>query len=249
MSAPYDSYDYQSYWHGREFEDKCERLCLEKIFSLVPQKGMIVDIGGGFGRLSTLYSKYFDQCLVIDPSEKLLVQGRKLAKNCSNVNFKKGCLPHLPLEKETVDVAIMIRVSHHLPDLSPSLIEVHRILKKDGYFVLEVANKIHFLARIKALFRGDFNFARNLEPVERRSKENIEEGLIAFSNHHPQKVINDLKEIGFCVKDIYSVSNFRSTLVKTIFPEKVLVALEGFLQKLFAGLFFGPSVFIVAQKK
>ncbi|MGI5826563.1 MAG: class I SAM-dependent methyltransferase [Patescibacteria group bacterium] len=249
MSAPYDSYDYQSYWHGRKFEDKCERLCLEKMLNLVPQKGLIVDIGGGFGRLSTLYSSYFDQCLVIDPSEKLLFQGQKLAKNYANVAFKQGSLPNLPLKSETVDVAIMVRVSHHIPDLSPSLTDVYRILKKDGYFILEIANKIHFLARIKAWLRGDFSFGRNLEPVERRSKESIREGLIAFSNHHPDKVIKDLKDIGFCVKEIYSVSNFRSTLIKTIFPEKMLVALEGFLQRFFARLYFGPSVFILAQKE
>lgn len=249
MSAPYDSYDYQSYWTGREFEDKCERLCLEKILSKLPQKGLIVDIGGGFGRLSTLYSSYFDKCLVVDPSRKLLAQGRKLSKNCPKISFKLGSLPHLPVESETADAALMIRVSHHIPDLAPSLRDVHRILKKDGYFILEIANKIHFLARIKSLLRGDFAFARSLEPVERRSEESIREGLIAFSNHHPDKVISDLQKIGFSVKQTYSVSNFRNTLLKKILPEKVLLAFEALFQKLLAQAYFGPSIFVVAQKE
>lgn len=249
MSAPYDFYDYQSYWTGRRFEDKCERLCLEKIIKLIPPKGLIVDIGGGFGRLSSLYSSHFDKCLVVDPSEKLLAEGKKLAQNSPNIYFKQGSLPNLPIDDETGDAAIMVRVSHHIPNLCPSLKEVHRILKKDGYFILEIANKIHFLARIKAFLKGDFTFTKKMQPIERRSKKNIKKDLIAFSNHHPDKVIKDLKKTGFSINEIYSVSNLRNPAIKSIFPEKILLFFERLLQKPLAFCYFGPSVFILAKKE
>jgi len=249
--APYDSYDYQSYWLSREFEDQCERLCLKKIFTLIKDRRFLVDIGGGFGRLSTCYAPLFKKCLVIDPSIRLLTAGKKLAreKGLTNVEFKQGQLPRLPLKDNSCQNVLMVRVSHHLPHLSPTLKEIDRVLEKDGYLILEIANKIHFLARLRAFLRGDWSFARSWETVERRSQENINRHSIPFSNHHPQKVFQDLIESGFTLKAVYSVSNFRHPIFKKLFPQQWLLKLEDWLQLRLAPLFFGPSIFILAQKK
>jgi len=95
----------------------------------------------------------------------------------------------------------------------------------------------------------NFSFTRNLEPIERRSQENIQQKAIAFLNHHPKKVISELKNSGFTVKEILSVSNFRSSILKKIIPQKVLVSWERVLQKLLGRFFFGPSIFILAKKE
>jgi ubiquinone/menaquinone biosynthesis C-methylase UbiE len=249
MPAPYDSYDYLSYWEDRSFEDCCERLALERFLKKIGRQETIIDIGGGFGRLLSLYAPLFKKCWVTDPSERLLAMGRELNKGIKNVTFRKASLPRLPFAKNSFDTVLTIRVSHHLRELRPAFIETGRLLKPEGFFILEVANKIHFLARVKALLTGDFSFVQNLEPIEKRSQENIRSRAIIFSNHHPKKVIQELEETGFVVKEILSVSNFRRPFLKKILPHAWLLSGEKFCQKPFGQFFFGPSIFILAQKR
>jgi ubiquinone/menaquinone biosynthesis C-methylase UbiE len=248
MIAPYDSYDYLSYWKKRSFEDLCEKEAIASFFQKIKEKGSLIDIGGGFGRLSDFYSSKFKECLVVDPSKKLLEIGQERCRELKNVSFKEGTLPRLPVKDNSFDVAMMIRVSHHLEDLGPSFKEVGRILKKNGYFIMEIANKIHFLARLKAYLKGDLSFSKNLSSVERRSWENIKSGSIPFLNHHPQKVINDLEKFGFSVEEVLSVSNLRNPLLKLFVPEKCLIGLERKTRQSLSSCFFGPSIFVLARK-
>ncbi|MBU2577234.1 class I SAM-dependent methyltransferase [Patescibacteria group bacterium] len=248
MNVPYDSYDYLSYWEKRNFEDCCEREALRFLFSKIKTKDSIIDIGGGFGRLVDFYSDKFKNCLVVDPSKKLLEIGEERCRKIKNVSFKEGVLPKLPVKDRSYGAAIMIRVSHHLMDPLPSFREIRRILNKDGYFIMEIANKIHFLARIKSYLKGDFSFCNNLSSVERRRWENIKSGSIPFLNHHPLKIINDLKKVGFSIEEVLSVSNLRNSLLKFLLPQKYLINLEIKLQKALSGCFFGPSIFILAKK-
>lgn len=249
MNVPYDSFDYPCFWETRHFEDKCEKIALKKLFRIADERGSIVDIGGGFGRLSTSYAHLFESCTILEPSEKLIEIGREKFKDLPNLSFKKGSLPHLPFESSSFDMALMIRVIHHLADPLPAFIEVNRILKKEGYFVLEVANKIHFLERIKAYLRGDFSFARDLSPREKRSRKSIEEKKIIFLNHHPRRIKEDLLKAGFVVIKTLSVSNFRSPFIKKIVPEKLLLNFEKRLQGPLGNFLFGPSIFILARKR
>jgi len=246
--AFYDSYNYLSYWQGRGYEDNCERIALEKFFRKITIKKSIIDIGGGFGRLVSVYSPIFEKCIVLDPAEKNLSVGKEKTKNLSNVSFVQGSLPRLSFKNLSFSTALLIRVSHHLPDLVPSFREINRILEKNGFLILEIANKIHFLARARAISHGNFSFVKDLSPLERRSEINIKEDSIAFINHHPQKVMEDLKDTGFLVREILSVSNFRSPIIKKIIPEKILLSLEKAWQKPLAKSYFGPSIFILAQK-
>lgn len=249
MASPYDLYNYVDYWENRSFEDNCERLALEKLFKRIGERSTLVDIGGGFGRLSTSYINLFEKCYLIDPSEKNLDQAKKMFGRHDNLIFVKGSLPDLPLRDDSIEMVLMIRVVHHIEDPGPSLKDIRRILVKDGYLILEVANKIHFLARLRAYLRGDFSFINNMSPLERRSEESIKEGKITFINHHPLKIIKDLEELDFKIVEILSVSNFRSEILKKVIPQSILLSLENLVQKPFAQSFFGPSIFILARKK
>jgi len=248
MSAPYDLYDYTAYWQGRTYEDKSERLALKKIFKIVGKKEKFLDIGGGFGRLADLYSDHFSSCTILEPSEKLIEIAKEKLKAKKNVFIKKGGLPDLPFEKDSFDVAMLVRVMHHLTDSLKAINEVARVLKKDGYFILEVANKIHFLARIRSILKGNRSYIKDLSPIDCRSKESIAEDKIIFVDHHPEKILRDLSESGFAIKEILSVSNFRNNFFKKAIPIKVLLFLEDKLQKPLSKCFFGPSIFMFCKK-
>lgn len=248
MSIPYDLFDYPNFWEKRRFEDKCEKIALQTLFKRIERKDSLLDVGGGYGRLATLYAHLFASCIVLEPSGKLIEIGREKFKDFQNLSFKKGSLPRLPFESSSFDVALMIRVVHHLAIPLLAFREVSRILKKDGYFILEFANKIHFLERVKAYLRGNFSFMNDLSPCEKRSRKSIEEKKIIFLNHHPKKVEEDLMMAGFVVVETLSVSNFRSQLLKKFIPESWLLYLESRAQRPLAKSFFGPSIFILAKK-
>lgn len=248
MGVPYDSFDYPKYWQKRTYEDQCEKIALKNLLKKIKPEGKVIDIGGGFGRLVPTYASFFQDCLVIDPSQKLLRIGKDYWKNIKNVSFQKGSLPKIDLKDNFCNAVLLVRVIHHLKNPLPSLKEISRILQPKGFLILEMANKVHFRARIKAFFSGDFSLTKDLTPLERRSSESISSRKILFLNHHPKKIISDLEQTGFIIKEILSVSNFRHPLIKKLIPDSILLCLEKLCQKPLAKVFFGPSIFILAQK-
>lgn len=247
MSSHYDSFNYPEFWQGRIYEDRAERIALKSLLGFIGPKDSIADIGGGFGRLATTYASYFRICLVVDPSEKMLNIGKKNLKEYHNVFFNKGSLPNLDFPDQSFDVVILNRVIHHLKDPTPSIREMNRIVKKSGYLILEIANKIHFLSRLRFLFSKEKLFS-DLQPLDLRRKKNINNGAIVFVKHHPKKIMSELKENGFNVREILSVSNFRHPLFKKIIPLSFLLFLEKNLQRPLSHIFFGPSIFMLAEK-
>lgn len=248
MNAYYDEFDYQQYWVGREYEDRAEKIAIKKFFEKIPQKESLIDIGAGFGRLTSAYSPLFKKCFLVDPSEDLLGQAKLNFKGLKNLTFKVGEAEKLPVDSESFDVALMVRVIHHLEDPTKALAEVYRVLKPGGFLILEFANKIHFRARIRALLKGNFSFASDFSPQEQRTPISINTGKIAFLNHHLEKIKQDLKKAGFKILEVLSVSNFRLPLIKKLIPSPLLLFLESLLQKPLARVSFGPSLFILAQK-
>ena len=139
----------------------------------------------------------------------------------------------------------MIRVMHHLPDPSAEFNEIHRIMRNDGWFILEVANFSHGRNRLKYALKGK---RMPQAPVDIRSKENKNDDEIAFVNHNPNTVIKQLAHAGFKVERILSVSNLRSTKLKKFLPINAMLAVEKVLQPALAKTYFGPSVFLLVRK-
>jgi ubiquinone/menaquinone biosynthesis C-methylase UbiE len=245
----YDKYDYIKYWKGRDYEDRAEKLALSKLFKLIRSRENIIDIGGGFGRHAVLYAPEFENCVIAEPSEKLLKEAQERLSNFTNIEYVRAFGQSLPFENNKFDVALLIRVIHHIQKPEEVLNEVYRILKPGGYFIIEVANKIHFLARLRAYLRRDFRFVTDLTPIDIRSEESKKRGDIIVLNHHPQKIIFLLKQRGFKIHRILSVSNFRLGFCKKVIPLKLLMFLENITQSILAKIFFGPSIIILARKK
>jgi ubiquinone/menaquinone biosynthesis C-methylase UbiE len=248
--AFYDQYNYRSYWQGREYEHQAEIKALKKLFAQIPHKKTktLVDIGCGFGRLAPLYNQLFASCFLVEPSAKLLNQAKRKLAKCPNLDFKQGSWEKLNLPQK-VDVALVVRVAHHIQDIDLAIKNISQHLNEDGFLILEFANKINFKIRLKMFFCGRLDFCHNLDPCDRRSPGNINEETIIFLNHHPQKIIQALEKNGLKVIDKLSVSNFRWPILKKIIPTKILLAAEEKLQRPLAKIDFGPSIFILAKKK
>ncbi|MDD3679480.1 MAG: class I SAM-dependent methyltransferase [Candidatus Shapirobacteria bacterium] len=247
--AFYDHYNYQRYWQGRKYEHKAEKIALEKLLKNIPDKNRktILDIGAGFGRITPIYANQFASCYLIEPSEKLISQAKKNLKKYQNLTFQKRRAEELSSLKKA-DVAIMIRVAHHIKKLDPVFKKINHSLKRNGYLILEFANKVNFKTKLKMWFGGNFSFCQDQVPCDRRSLANINKKTIFFLNHHPQKINQELEQSGFKIITKLSVSNFRWPLLKKIIPTEILIWGEKILQPVLAKINFGPSIFILAQK-
>jgi len=251
MGAAYDSYDYSAYWEGRDYEHNSEVVALKKILQKIPKIGTIIDIGAGFGRLTPVYAFRGKKVIIAEPSAKLLSLARKNLTNYQNLEFVQASVEILSekVPRGRADLVLMVRVAHHLQNLESAFRAVNSLLKPGGFFVLEFANKLHFKAIFKELLRGNINYSSELSPKDVRSPKSIRNHTISFLNHHPKNVDLILEKTGFKVLDKLSVSNFRNRILKKYLPMELLTSLESAFQKPLSYINFGPSIFVLAQKK
>lgn len=250
MSAHYDSYDYTSYWKGREYEHESEVVAVKELLSRIKKIDKALEIGGGFGRLLPTYVYRTKKVIFTEPSKKLLFQAQK-THNFKNVDFLQSTIENLPerLKKGSFDLILMVRVIHHLTNPDKTFEVLEKLASKDGYLILEFANKIHFKNIIQHLIKKDFGFLRNKELADIRSLQSKKQKTIPFVNYHPSLIKEELEKHGFKIIETRSVSNIRSPFLKKYLQKDVLLEIERTLQKPLSYLYFGPSIFILAKKR
>lgn len=251
MPAAYDSYDYPSYWKGRDYEHKSEFLAIRKLISKISEIGKVIEIGAGFGRLLPSYHFRSKKVVLTDPSAKLLSKASKKYSRFKNVETVQLKLQNLKKRKEfrNFDLCIMVRVLHHIEDINEAFKIIYKLLNPKGYFILEFPNKSHLKASIRHILKGDLTFPINIFPLDLRSKKSIKRGALPFINYHPYQIIEKLKEYNFEIIEVRSVSNIRSTFLKRLFPINTLIDIEKILQVPLAKVNFGPSFFVLARKR
>ena len=249
MAAAYDTYDYPAYWLGREYEHESELIALKDFFEKIPKIKTILEIGAGYGRLTPIYTYRAKKVILTDPSAKLLKIARENFTG-KKIHFIQARQENLPskIRPRSVDVAVMVRVLHHIENVEETFAIVSKLLKKGGYFILEFANKFHFKAQGREFLKGNFTYPLDILPKDIRSKGSKRKKTIPFYNFHPDQIKEALTTKGFQIVETRSVSNIRSPFIKRVVPRNTLLALERIAQKPFARISFGPSIFILARK-
>jgi ubiquinone/menaquinone biosynthesis C-methylase UbiE len=250
MPAAYDTYDYPSYWEGRDYEHGSEEIAIKGFLNRIAKIKTALEIGAGYGRLVPSYRFRTKKIILSDPSSVLLKTARENIGN-KNVKYIHSRLRNLPkkLRANSVDLVLLVRVLHHINDQDEAFKIIEKILEPHGYFILEFANKCHFKAQIFHFLRGNFTFPLEIFPKDLRTKKAKKKGDILFLNFHPDDIKKKLEDAGFSIVEARSVSNFRSSFLKNILPISLLLSIENLLQKPLSHFDFGPSLFILAQKR
>lgn len=234
------SHNYLNYWKGREYEHAAEEIAIARMLSGKSFK-KAVDVGGGYGRLSVFLRNWADEVTLAEPSQQQLDIAEEFLRDKPKVVSRLARAEDLPFKDGELDLALVVRVLHHLPDPMPAFTEINRVLKKDGYFLLEFANYGHFKNRMKHAVR----FKKlPVEPVDIRTKKSD----IPFVNHNPKTVKKQLAQAGFRLEKTLSASNFRSAAFKKLFGKKALLQLEKLTQRPLASANFGPSTVYLLRK-
>jgi len=238
------SHNYQKYWLGRDYEHQAEVLAIDNLLNGKHFKHAL-DIGGGYGRLSVELEKFADKVTLAEPSQQQLDIADSFLEDHPAIEKKLMQADNIQYKPKTIDLITMIRVMHHLPDPSAEFNEISRVLSDEGVAIIEVANYMHFLNRVKHLVAGK---KMPIEPVDIRSEKYKNDEEIAFVNHNPKTVSRQLAHAGLKVDRILSVSNLRSAKLKKTMPMNAMLAIEGILQPTLSKTFFGPSIFFLVSK-
>ena len=233
----YEGSDYQtSFWDkgGRAYEDRAEAIALKR---LLPKKGrLLLELGAGAGRNTPRYGGY-DRVVLLDYSRTQLEQAQQRLGKSARFFYVAADVYRLPFVDGLFDGATMIRVLHHIADVSRALLQVKNVMRPGGIFILEFANKLN----LKAIFRYWLGRQKwspfTLEPVE-FAKLNFD--------FHPQAIRYWLDQMDFTIQKTLAVSHFRIGWMKRIVPTGVLVLLDSLLQWTGALWQLTPSVFVKA---
>lgn len=243
--SDYESYDYSKFWEDnkRLYEDTAERLALRRLLAGVEKSNkLFFDIGCGYGRLFNEY-KDFENIVLIDYSIKNLENARSRIKKflkgdhrrISSIYFFAADAACLPLISKCADVVLTVRVVHHLDNPEQYFNEVARIIRSNGIYFLEFANKRNLKNLLKNLIGKMDTSPFNLVPSQ------VGETILNF---HPKYIISALKKRKFTIEKLISVSNFRLNILKRFPGTKTLIFFEKLYQMFTPFILLGPSVFL-----
>lgn len=234
----YEGSDYQiSFWDkgGREYEDRTEAIALRR---LLPKGGhLLLELGAGAGRNTPRYLG-FDRIVLLDYSRTQLEQAQQRLGKSDRYIYIAADVYRLPFIDGLFDAATMIRVLHHMADAPKALEQVKNVMRLDGVFILEYANKLNLKAILRYLLGRQTWSPFTLEPVE-FVKLNFD--------FHPKAIRNWLENLGFAVEKILTLSYFRVGLLKRLVPTSILVSLDSLLQRTGNWWQLSPSVFVRAK--
>lgn len=238
------SHNYLRYWDGRQYEHQAEAFAINRLLRGKHFKNA-VDVGGGYGRLCVQLEHFADKVTLAEPSQQQLDIAAEFLKDHPEIDRKLLQADDLKFKDGSVDLLTMIRVMHHLPDPSAEFEEIARVLSKDGYAIIEVANYAHMVNRLRHIAK-----LKRLpkKPIDIRSKQNQRDDEIPFVNHNPKTVIRQLAHAGLRVEGTLSVSNLRSVRLKKLLPRELMLGAERAVQRPLARVYFGPSIFFLVRK-
>lgn len=139
MVAPF--YDY---FLGRRFPHHLASLLK------LPVKGLLLDAGGGTGRVSVHFKTLAGKVVVSDLSFPMLFQAHR-----KGVVFPvQSHTERLPFGNETFDRILVVDALHHFCDQRQAIRELIRVLKPGGRMVIEEPDINLFAVKIVALLEN-----------------------------------------------------------------------------------------------
>lgn len=109
---------------------------------------VVVDIGGGIGRLAEYLSQSCKGVYILDESEGMI---SKVKANPKVVAVLGNAL-ETPFESGSFDIVIMSDVLHHIEKQSALMKEISRILKKNGSLLIMDFEKKHIKTKLLRAF-------------------------------------------------------------------------------------------------
>lgn len=121
------------------------------LFKVGKKSDKILDQGCGIGQYAfTVYKFGFKKVVGLDYSEKLIETAKENAKKLKyKIGFVKGDIREMPFKDNSFDIVISGGVIEHVPESLKTIEELSRIIKKEGYLLIHIPQKISTFTLLK----------------------------------------------------------------------------------------------------
>ena len=147
-----------------------------KSFINLKSEEILVDLGGGTGRVALVLEKMTNGCVLLDRSFEMLKQAKKKSNSLILV---QGVGEALPFRKDTIPQIFANDTLHHILKQEETLAECYEVMMKSGYFTIREFDPKYWKTKFLIFFEKVLMF-----------------GSTFLS---PQKLEDMCKEIGFSV--------------------------------------------------
>jgi ubiquinone/menaquinone biosynthesis C-methylase UbiE len=222
------------FWEGqgREYEDLAERAAIQRLLPLTGST--LIEAGAGFGRLAGLYAGY-QRVVLMDYSLSLLQEAQQAWGHDNRFVFVAASVYDMPFVADLFEAMVMVRVMHHLQMPGQALIEIGRIVRGGGTFVLEFANKRNLKSMARYALRRQRWSPFAAEPYE----------FVPLNyDFHPDWMKQQIREAGFGVRRELAISSFRLAGIKRFASPSWLARLDAALAGPAAIYPLSPSVMV-----
>ena len=140
----FDHFDFLAPFYDRAIP--FDRLALMLKMVELPVTGLLLDAGGGTGRVAGELASYVRKAIVADFSRGMLSQA--LGKGLAGVQTP---VERLPFDDGIFERIIMVDALHHVHDQSKTIAELWRVLKPGGRLVIEEPDIRTWQAKVVAV--------------------------------------------------------------------------------------------------
>ncbi len=187
--------------------DKVEMYVFNKyVFPLLDKsRHVVLDLGAGEGKYSYLLSSYAEKLIVVEPDTHRLQKAKEALRD---VYVEKSFIARLgedlQIEDDLVDIALCVHVIQHITPIAASEIFsiIHKALKANGLFVLFFSDNTEY--------EDEFHISwkKNGHPIVTSIPESVfnlltytsHEGALQFRSIQKDKIISELKKLGFVLE-------------------------------------------------
>lgn len=103
----------------------------------------ILDIASGEGYGSDILANYATKVFGVDISSEAIEHAREKYK-AKNLRFIRGSVVDIPLKDHSVDVVVSFETIEHLNEHDEMMIELKRVLRKNGVLVISSPDKLFY---------------------------------------------------------------------------------------------------------
>jgi len=113
-----------------------DQFTLEALLALLAGDSVVADLGCGTGNAAEFLAPHVRKIIAVDREPAMLEAARKRLSGFRNVEFKRGELHALPLEDESINIALVMLVLHHIADPAAVVAEIGRVLAPGGTLLI-----------------------------------------------------------------------------------------------------------------
>ena len=149
----------------------------------------VLDVGTGPGKFITVLKEVFPSAQItgVDPMQESLEEAKK---NYPEVAFVQGVAERLPFATGTFDVVSISMALHHLSKISKGLRETKRVVKKDGWII------------VNEIISDNLNPAQEVQKIYHHFRSKIDR-ILGVSHHETfqkEQVIQMVENAGVSIQ-------------------------------------------------